>query len=117
MRIWVYVRSNAESAELQSWAKELRSVGHRVHFSLDKPFRKAEVCDAYRYDGDNMEIVEAYEAQGTPMFSDDMLGKDIEKRTPVNMPEAKPTSKKKAAKKAPKKESKPAEPEKVEGEE
>lgn len=114
MRIWFYVKDNEESLSHQPMASELRSQGHRVHFSLDKPFRKPEVCDAYYYNGDNMDIVSAYEACNIPMFEHEMLDKDIDKRTPVNMPDAKPVPKKKAAKKQAAKEQQPevTEPEK-----
>ena len=81
MRIQVYVEKQV-SSEQNEWAQRLRAVGHRVHFALDKPFRKTEVCDAYVSSKD--EIIKAYADAGIPEYSDSMLEDDKDKRTPVS---------------------------------
>lgn len=75
MKIQVYVEK-AVSAEQQEWAQRLRAKGHRVHFCLDKPFRKCEEVDVYV--SDNEVIVAAYKALDIPPFDDSMLS-DAEK--------------------------------------
>lgn len=68
MKIQVYVLERTSAAQLE-WAKGLREKGHKVHFALDRPFNRVEVCDAYVDDGDNPDIAVAYQLAGIPVYN------------------------------------------------
>lgn len=91
MRIQVYVEKSVSPKQLD-WAARIRAEGHRVHFALDHPFRKPEVCDAY-VNTDKIEIAEAYEAEGIPEYQDSMLVDDADKRESVAKPKKRKVAK------------------------